>query len=269
MPTAKVNGVDIYFEEHGSGFPLLLLMGFGDGCEAWSNQTPAFAEHHRTILLDHRGVGKSTAPDDGYSIPQFSDDAIGLMDHLGIERAHLVGYSMGGRVAQDMAARYGDRVAAIVLAASAAKPNALNVYSLKATAYLYRNFGPEAAGVVGPLISFTHAYFADHLPELVDKLGKPPVNPMPVHAYEGHVRAIEEHDTSAILDRIDAPTLVAMGEHEWLNPEADAKIMLDGIRGSRLAVLAGGGHGFIWETPELFNRTVLDFLAEHTPGAEA
>lgn len=265
MPTARIDDVDIYFEEHGSGFPLLLLMGFGDGCGAWANQIPAFSARYRTIAFDHRGVGRSEAPPGGYSIPQFSDDAFALLDHLGVERAHLVGYSMGGRVAQDMAAKHPKRIAGMVLAASAAKPNALNVYSLKAGAYLYRTFGPEAASAFGPLISFTNDYFAAHLPELVDKLGKPQESPMPLHAYEGHVRAIEEHDSTPVLGQITAPTLVLMGEHEWLNPKADADIMLNGIGGSRLGVLAGGGHGFLWETPEAFNQAVLEFLAEHTP----
>ena len=265
MPVAKVNDVGLYYEEHGSGFPLLLLMGFGDSCGAWSNQIPAFSAQYRTVALDHRGVGKSEKPESGYAIPQFSDDAIGLLDTLGIARAHVVGYSMGGRVAQDMAARYPDRVAAMVLAASAAKPNALNVYSLKAGAYLYRTFGPEAASAFGPLISFTHAYFERHLDEVVDNLGKKQDDPMPLHAYEGHVKAIEIHDTTPILDRIKAPTLVVMGDQEWLNPKTDADIMLQGISDSRLQVLENSGHGFLWEIPDAFNRAVLDFLEAHRP----
>ena len=131
MPKVVVNGVRLNYEESGTGPSLLMLMGFGDSIAAWSAQVPAFAAHHRTIALDHRGTGESESPADGYSIPQFSDDAIGLLDHLGIERAHLLGYSMGGRVAQDIAARYPARIGAIVLAASAAKPNPLNIFSLR------------------------------------------------------------------------------------------------------------------------------------------
>lgn len=261
MPKVVINGVGLNYEEAGAGAALLLLMGFGDSIAAWSGQVPAFAARHRTITLDHRGTGGSESPPDGYSIPQFSDDAIGLLDHLGIERAHVLGYSMGGRVAQDIAARYPARIGAIMLAASAAKPNPLNVYSLRAGAYLYREFGPEAAAAFGPLISFTHAYFEDHLAALTEKLGKPAAHPMALHAYEGHVRAIEEHDTTAILGRITAPTLVLMGEDEWLNPKADADIMLNGIANSTLQVLEGGGHGLLWEIPDAFNRAVLDFLA--------
>ena len=226
MPTAIVNGVGLYHEEHGSGFPLVLLMGFGDDCGAWSQQLPAFSARYRTIVYDHRGVGRSDKPQAGYSIRRFSDDAIGLLDHLDVPRAHLLGYSMGGRVAQDLAARYPSRVASIVLASSAAKPNALNLYCLKASAYLHRTFGPEAASAFGPVISFTHAYFTEHLSELTNALGKPPADLMPNHALEGHVRAIEEHDTTPVLGAIKAPTLVLMGDQEWLNPRSDADELL-------------------------------------------
>ncbi len=263
MPTAQINGVGLYYEEHGSGFPLLLLMGFGDDCGAWSLQLPAFSARYRTIVYDHRGVGRSEKPQDGYSIQQFSDDAIELLNHLDASQAHVLGYSMGGRIAQDLAARYPGRVASIVLASSAATPNALNLYSLKAGAYLYRNFGPAAASAIGPLISFTHDYFAEHLSELIDNLGKPPAHPMPDHAFEGHVRAIEEHDTTDVIGEIKVPTLVLMGDQEWLNPRSDADALLRGIPNSNLRVLEGGGHGFIWEIPDSFNQAVLEFLDEH------
>ena len=265
MARQTVNGVSLNYDEWGTGHPLLLLMGFGDGLHAWANQVPAFAEKFRTIALDHRGSGESEAPRGGYSIPQFADDAIGLMDRLGVERAHVLGYSMGGRVGQDMAARYPDRVSALVLAASAARANALNVYSLRASAWLYETYGPEAAAAFGPLISFTHAWFEDRLDSLTEALGEPVYEPMPMHAYRGHVEAIEKHDSTPILGRIAAPTLVLMGDGEWLNPMADARVMLDGIPGATLRVLEHGGHGFLWEIPEAFNRAVIDFLDPLTP----
>ncbi len=144
---------------------------------------------------------------------------------------------MGGRVAQDMSAHHADRADAVVLAASAAKPNPLNVYSLRAGAYLYRQFGSEAAAAFGPLISFTHRYFENHLDSLTDDLGAPAAHPMALHAYEGHARAIERHDATPLLGRIAAPTLVLMGDQEWLNPISDAGIMVAGIANARLQVL--------------------------------
>ena len=265
MPRAVVNGVSLNYDEWGAGHPLLLLMGFGDSLDAWANQIPAFAERFRVIGLDHRGSGESEAPLEGYSIPQFSDDAIGLLDTLAVERAHVLGYSMGGRVGQDMAARYPDRISALILAASAAKPNPLNIYSLRASAWLYETYGPEAAAAFGPLISFTHDYFEDHLDALSDSLGKPVYEPMPIHAYRGHVEAIENHDTTPILQRIATPTLVLMGDAEWLNPMSDQQAMLDGIPGAELCILENGGHGFLWEIPDAFNAAVLEFLEPLTP----
>ncbi len=265
MPRAVVNGVSLNYDEWGAGHPLLLLMGFGDGLHAWANQIPAFSEKFRTIAVDHRGSGESEAPPDGYSIPQFSDDAIGLLDALGVERTHVLGYSMGGRVGQDMAARYPDRVSALILAASAAKPNPLNVYSLRASAWLYETCGPEAAAAFGPLISFTHDYFKDRLEALSDALGEPVHEPMPIHAYRGHVEAIENHDTTPMLHRIAAPTLVLVGDGEWLNPMSDQQAMLDGIPNATLRVLQNGGHGFLWEIPDAFNEAAIEFLEPLTP----
>lgn len=267
MPKATVNGVELHYEEQGAGVPLLLLMGFGDDCHAWSQQIPAFSARYRTITCDHRGVGQSAKPVNGYSIPQFADDAVGLLDHLGIARAHVLGYSMGGRIAQHLAAHHPERVEGLVLVATAAKPNPLNLYSLKAGAYLYETFGAEAAGAFGPLISFTHAYFATHLPELLGRLGAPVASPMPLHAFLGHVRAIEEHDTTGLLALIKAPTLVLLGEQEWLNPRAEAERLVHGIPGATLQVLPGGGHGLIWEIADAFNDAILGFLARVERGS--
>ena len=185
-----------------------------------------------------------------------------------MERAHLVGYSMGGRIAQGVASRYPDRVAALVLAATAAKPNALNLYSLKLGAYLYENYGPAAAASVAPLVDFTHSYFASALPVLVDKLGAVPEIPMPLHAFMGHVGAIEEHDTSDILGSIRSPALVVIGDQEWLNPLPDARVLVEGIPDARLQVITGASHGLIVEQPEQFNQCVLDFFAEYHRAAD-
>ena len=110
MSTALINGVKIGYEVNGSGFPIVLLMGLGGNRKDWHEQVPVFAKHYRTISFDHRGTGDSDKPETGYSISQFADDCIGLLDHLNLDRAHLVGYSMGGRIAQLIASRYPSRV---------------------------------------------------------------------------------------------------------------------------------------------------------------
>ena len=170
---------------------------------------------------------------------------------------------MGGRVAQLIASRYPSRVAALVLAATAAKPNSLNLYSLKLGAYLYENYGPSAAASVGPLVEFTPNYFTKTLPTLVNKLGAIPENPMPLHAFLGHVDAIENHDTSGILGSILSPTMVVIGDQEWLNPLPDANELVEGIPDAQLQVITDASHGLIVEQPQQFNQCVLDFLSKH------
>ena len=268
MSTAQINGVKICYEVNGSGFPIILLMGLGGNRKDWHEQVPVFAKHYRTISYDHRGTGDSDKPETGYSISQFADDCIGLLDHLNLDRAHLVGYSMGGRIAQLIASRYPNRVAALVLAATAAKPNPLNLYSLKLGAYLYQNHGPSAAASVGPLIEFTHSYFSKNLPMLVDKLGAVPEMPMPLHAFLGHVSAIENHDTTEILASILSPTLVVIGDQEWLNHLPDANELVGGIPDAQLQSITGASHGLILEQPEQFNQCVLDFLSDYSRSAD-
>ena len=263
MPTALINGVKLAYEVNGSGFPTVFLMGLGGDRKDWHEQVPAFADHYQTVTYDHRGTGESDKPEAGYSINQFADDCIGLLDHLKFDRVHLVGYSMGGRIAQLIASRYPSRVAALVLVATAAKANPLNLYSLKLGAYLYQNHGPSAAASVGPLIEFTHSYFSKNLPMLVDKLGAVPKMPMPLHAFLGHVSAIENHDTTEILASILSPTLVVIGDQEWLNPLPDANELVGGIPDAQLQIITGASHGLILEQPEQFNQCVLDFLSEY------
>ena len=138
-----------------------------------------------------------------------------------------------------------------------------SIFSLKLGAYLYENYGPAAAASVAPLVDFTHSYFASALPVLVDKLGAVPEIPMPLHAFMGHVGAIEEHDTSDILGSIRSPALVVIGDQEWLNPLPDARVLVEGIPDARLQVITGASHGLIVEQPKQFNQCVLDFLSEH------
>ena len=116
--------------------------------------------------------------------------------------------------------------------------------------------------VGGRLVDFTHSYFAKALPTLVNKLGTVSETPMPLHAFLGHVGAIESHDTTGILGSILSPTQVVIGDQEWLNPLPDANELVEGIPDAQLQVITGASHGLIVEQPEQFNQCVLDFLSE-------
>jgi len=124
MSIAKVGANDLFYETHGDGDPLLLIMGLAADSTAWLFQVPEFAGHYRTIVFDNRGVGRSSKPAGPYTIHEMADDAAGLLDVLHVPRAHVVGVSMGGMIAQELVLRHPERVHGLVLACTYPEPDA-------------------------------------------------------------------------------------------------------------------------------------------------
>src|SRR5205809_7891619 len=123
MPKVTVNGIRMFYEETGGGEPLILIMGFGGDHLAWAFQVRALAEHYRVVTFDNRGAGQSDAPEPPYTIRTMADDTAGLIAALGIERAHVVGVSMGGMIAQELALAYPGRVRSLHLGCTTARPD--------------------------------------------------------------------------------------------------------------------------------------------------
>ena len=121
MPTAPVNGIDLFYDERGEGTPLLLITGLSGNALDWTPLLPTLAEGHRVIAIDPRGAGRSSAPPGPYTMAMLAADALGLLNHLGIERAHVVGFSLGGMIAQELAIAAPARVDRLVLLATAAR----------------------------------------------------------------------------------------------------------------------------------------------------
>jgi len=115
MPEARINGISINYSVEGKGEPLFLIMGFSGSKMAWYFQRRAFRKHFQVVTFDNRGVGESGKPAGPYSMQMFVDDTVGLMDHLGIEKAHILGVSMGGMIAQHIAISHPERVRKLVL----------------------------------------------------------------------------------------------------------------------------------------------------------
>jgi pimeloyl-ACP methyl ester carboxylesterase len=275
MPTAKIGDVDLYYEEHGTGDPLLCIMGFATDSTGWLLQLPAFAERHRTVVFDNRGVGRSNKPAGAYSIHQMADDAAGLLDHLGIDRAHVLGLSMGGMIAQELVLRHPERVRGLVLAATFPEPDA-ETESQRKVIFTEMGGSITEAGemridfaAVNPFMFFQHllplvfnpAFIQTELPKLMQMFSGALQYGFSLEAVMGQMQAIMAHKSTDRLATITAPTLVLTGDADRLIAPANSDVLAKSIPGAKLVRIPGGSHGFNIEVPDVFNREVLDFLA--------
>src|SRR5580698_11262839 len=144
MPFADNQGTKIYWDEQGTGAPILLIMGLGYPSAMWHRMRPALSASYRTIALDNRGAGRSDVPPGPYSIALMASDAAAVLDAAGVERAHVFGASMGGMIAQEFALQYPDRVHSLILGCTAAGgPNAVQAEPEALQALLRRDVTPE------------------------------------------------------------------------------------------------------------------------------
>lgn len=275
MGTVRVGDVELYYEEHGSGEPLLCIMGLAADSTAWVLQIPDFAKQHRTIVYDNRGVGRSSRPRGPYTIVQMADDAAGLLDALHVERAHVLGISMGGMIAQELALRHPERIRRLVLACTYPEPDADVLAQREAgLAAFGGTVGPDGRaqvdfGAIDPFAFFQHLlprvfnmdFISRELPRLMELFGGALQYGFDPEAIMAQVEATMGHRTTDRLHAIKAPTLVLTGDADRLIPCASSDILARHIPNARLVKIPGGSHGFNIEVPERFNREVLDFLA--------
>ncbi len=275
MPTAHLRDVDLYYEEHGSGDPLLCIMGFATDSTGWLLQVPAFAERYRTIVFDNRGVGRSDKPTTAYTIHEMADDAAGLLDHLGIARAHVLGVSMGGMIAQELVLRHPARVRGLVLAATFPEPDAAT--EEQRTVLLTQMGGTITetgemridVAALNPLMFFQHllplvfnpSFIQTELPKLMQLFSGALQYGFSFEAILGQLQAVMAHKATDRLADVTAPTLVLTGDADRLISPANSQVLARTIPGAKLVTIPGGSHAFNIETPDVFNRAVLDFLA--------
>jgi pimeloyl-ACP methyl ester carboxylesterase len=274
MSTATVGTVELYYEEHGSGDPLLLIMGLAADSQAWMFQLPDFAARYRTIAFDNRGVGRSSKPPGPYTIHEMADETVGLLDALSIPRAHVIGVSMGGMIAQELVLRHPDRVRGLVLACTYPEPDAeverQREFSLKQFGGTIGTDGVMQVDIsaINPLMFlqqllptvFNQQFIDRELPKLMQIFSGALQWGFSMEAILGQVGAVMSHNATERLHQIKSPTLVITGDADRLVPPSGSDILAREIPGAKLVKVPGGSHGFNFETPEIFNREVLGFL---------
>jgi pimeloyl-ACP methyl ester carboxylesterase len=267
MPHVKAkDGVEIYYEASGKGTPFVFLSETACDGAVWNlYQVPEFSRDHRVVILDYRGTGLSGKPSAKYSTEMFADDAVAVLDHLGLEGAVVCGHSMGGRVAQLLALNYPRKVSKLILASSgAAHPGDRGIplrIAKEMVEWGYEKYVRDHTIVVG----WTEVYARNHMNRIEKYLQVRMANLCPVEFYFRHVLARQEHDTSGRLKDITVPTLIFVGDDDHfvvsdMSHRAGADLLARGIPNSKLVVLPGERHSYLYTEPEKIHGIIREFL---------
>jgi pimeloyl-ACP methyl ester carboxylesterase len=257
VPILTLNGVGIHYDERGSGAPLLLLHGLGGSCEDWAYQVPVFAQHFRVVTACLRGFGHSERPRGGYSIGQHAGDMFALLDALGIERCHVVGHSMGGAIAFEMALERPERVASLVALNS--QPS-FEVDSLsKRLLLLWRLVMPRVLGMPRMARLMTARHFPrPEQAELRERVRKAHAG-NDARVYVANLRALAGWTVAGRLGEIRVPVLLVSADQDFTAVE-EKRRYLSALPDARLEVIPDSRHISHLDQPDAFNRVVLDFL---------
>ncbi|MBI5115342.1 alpha/beta fold hydrolase [Candidatus Poribacteria bacterium] len=266
MPKVKVSDIEMYYECMGEGAPVVLVTGYGMDHFAWAMQTPAIAENHKVYMVDNRGVGQTDKPKGPYTIKMMADDLAGFFKALGIEKAHLVGHSMGGMISQQFALDHPAMLRSLTLAATACRiPQGAHIL-LGLWTDILEKLGNE--GFVNNVIGWCFTFdFIDKQYEMLMTLRQMSLDhlsdvPLLVAPFRAQCAAITAFNVADKIRGIKTPTMVLVGKGDILTPPGFSEDIAARIPGSFLNVIEGG-HGFNSEVPMAFNHALLEFFEKH------
>ena len=268
MPIAKANGINIYYEIHGKGEPLVLIAGYGANSISWFNQTPVLSKKYRVIIFDNRGTGRSDKPDIPYTIKMMADDTAGLLDAIGIRAAHVFGLSMGSAIAQEFAINYPEKVISLILgcassgAAHSASADPAAMMQLLNMKDSKQKSPEEEVKLLLPII-FTQEFIDKNKDKIGEFIKRRAEHPTPPFAYGRQGQAVVGFDTYDRLPQIKAPTLIINGSEDKICPLENARRLGSRIPNSEVVILEKVAHSFNAEAPEKTNSIILDFLKRH------
>ncbi len=271
MPKAKVGDIEVYYETHGEGEPLLLITGFGSYSAHWHVIVPHLSREFRVVAFDNRGTGRSDKPDYPYTLAMMAGDAKGVLDVLGIDRAHVFGVSMGGMIAQEFALNYPDRLRCLVLGCTNCGGKHAIPASEEARQFLFgrdmAKLSVEERARLTVHWLWTKEFIEKHPEAVEDYVTITSRYPTPVHGFRSQAQAIAGHDTYDRLPQIKAPTLVITGDADRLIPPENSKILASRIPSAELVILKNAGHGFITDATEEASKAIIDFLKRQSKKA--
>jgi 3-oxoadipate enol-lactonase len=261
VPYANNNGVRIYWEEHGQGPPLLMIMGLSFTLDMWTRVIPEFAKDHRVIVFDNRGVGRSDVPVGRYRIATMAQDALAVLEEAGVDApAFILGASMGGMIAQELTLRHPERVRALILGCTACGP-------------ILRASWPKLSRSPGfcRWLSLTgeareralvRLLYADATPghRIEEDIKIRAVNQPGLRAVLRQLAGVLSWSSYQRLPNIDVPTLVVHGDQDCVLPPANGRMVASRIKNSEFVLIPDAGHMITTDQPEISLSTVRSFL---------
>jgi aminoacrylate hydrolase len=264
MPFAELGDVTLHYKTRGDGPVVIGIMGLGLDQRFWAGQIPTVTESRTFVTFDNRGTGRSSGPLQS-SIREMSEDCVKLLDHLECESATVLGVSMGGAIAQELTLQHPDRISALVLAMTWARPIEFMRRQSELARWISSAGGAEAAFEATIVRMFTPKFF---------EIGREAIDQMlrafaPASAPEmtspevlgAQLDAVDSHDAIGRLPQIGCPTLVVAGQMDMIVPFFASEEIAAAIPGAKLVALETG-HGMLVEEMDAFNAVLRDFLLE-------
>jgi pimeloyl-ACP methyl ester carboxylesterase len=260
------DGTRLEVTETGQGEPLLLICGTSQSHRLWAPLLPALTARYRVITYDHRGIGNSDRGGGPISMASLAEDAAALLDEAGVDRAHVLGWSLGSTVAQELALRHPERVATLVLASTWGRTDVFQASVFTGLSHPWRT-GHREAGLVALGIAYSPELLnsPEFLPLMQQLDPLFPSTPVQMATVAEQWDADLAHDDLDRLEQITAPTLVSAGEQDLLTPPRQGRAVADQIPGARFELFTGPGssHAALMERTQEFIDLVLDHLSKN------
>ena len=262
-----VNGLKFHVQTFGSGVPIIMIMGLGAPGDKWKHNYELLSKWFWCIVPDNRGAGLSDKPEaESYTTEQMADDIIGIMDTLDIKKAHVMGVSMGGAIAQQVALKVPDRVLSLILTSTFASVSPAFKKALNLICELKEDTDPAVLKQLNLWMTYGQ-YTQIHHPEKIEKSIEEDAAypyPMPVYAYKAQCGACLSHNTAGRLHELKMPVLIAAGAKDlFMNIEKTMELV-HGISQAEFYLAPEGGHVHQWEYPGPYDSVVVGFLMKHT-----
>jgi len=272
MPKADTNGIQLHYQIHGQGHPLLLIAGVGYGAWFWEKIIPGLAEHYQVIAFDNRGAGKSDKPEGPYTVSMMAEDTIGLLETLEIKDVYLLGHSLGGFIAQEVVVQQPDLVSKLILASTNFGGTKVIPITPEALEVLTSREGDPVELVQRGIKISTAPGFVEREQNVVKELTDYRfTNPVPPPQYQAQVTAgagmaaLTDEQVEKRMSGIQVPVLILFGAHDRVVPPGNAELMAEKIPDAEIKFLPEAGHIFPIEKPTETIQAVRSFIS-NSPG---